>query len=67
MAAALALSPPSNASTSLGSTGTMMPSDSMSSATVTKMKASAARRTGTVPATAGETSARRPVTAGARR
>src|SRR5688572_14883111 len=46
MVAARALSPPSNASTSFGRTGTMIPSASMSSATVMKMKASVALRTG---------------------
>src|SRR5262249_4312438 len=53
IAAATAASPPSNCSTSLGSTGAMMPRASMSSATVTKMKASAALRTGVaMPTTA---------------
>src|SRR5690242_5696965 len=41
--AASAIAPPSNAMMSLGSTGAMMPSASMSSATVTKMNANAAR------------------------
>jgi hypothetical protein len=43
MVAALATFPPSNCRTSLGSTGTMTPKASMSSITVTKMKAKAAR------------------------
>src|SRR6185369_9119284 len=44
MRAALAVSPPSNWTMSFGSTGTIMPSASMSRTTVTKMNASAARR-----------------------
>src|SRR5262245_37937287 len=44
MRAALAVSPPSNWTISFGSTGTIMPSASMSRTTVTKMNASAARR-----------------------
>src|SRR5678809_1559584 len=43
MAAALAVSPCRKNSTSPGSTGTMMPSASMSSSTVIKMKTKAAR------------------------
>ena len=41
--AALAVSPPRKNTTSPGSTGTMMPSASMSSSTVMKMKTKAAR------------------------
>src|SRR4030095_11786899 len=44
MRAALAVSPPSNETTSFGSTGTIMPSASMSRTTVTKTNASAALR-----------------------
>jgi hypothetical protein len=44
ISAARAVSPPRKRSTSFGSTGMIMPSASMSSAMVTKMKASAARR-----------------------
>src|SRR5262245_15270100 len=42
--AAWAVSPEKNSSTSFGSTGMMMPNDSMSSMTVTRMKSTAARR-----------------------
>jgi len=44
--AARAMSPPSSWMTSFGRTGTMMPRASMSSATVTKINANAARLAG---------------------
>jgi hypothetical protein len=46
MRAALAVSPPRKVATSLGKTGTIMPTASMSRTMVIKMKASAARRAG---------------------